>query len=152
VGRLSISPWGWLPTAPHCLSSRPSLSFHSHKYNITLSSWKNDPCKLSYLELCEPQLVRAVARLAVCLLPSASRLESQVTMNFLNGTLFSCPSHFSSLSIRGTVVFRRTVKCCWEETWLEVRQNRIWILAPLLNQITRSKCQTVCASVSWFVK
>lgn len=46
-----------------------------------------------------PQPARADARLAVCLLPFASHLKNQVTMNFPNDTLFVCFSHFSSLSI-----------------------------------------------------
>lgn len=100
--RLSVLvPLGRQLPAPHSLQvpTLPSLCFHAHKCTRNPSSQKNDFPKLSYHELCEPQALRAKARLAGCLVPFASCLKNQVPINFLLVLHLLILSHFASLSI-----------------------------------------------------
>lgn len=102
LSRLSVlDPLGRQLPAPHSLQlpALPSLCFHAHKCSRNPSSQKNDFPKLSYHELCEPQALRAKARLAGCLVPFASCLKNQVPINFFPVLHLLILSHFASLSI-----------------------------------------------------
>lgn len=100
--RLEHTPSGAARCLLPVVSQPPSLSSPLLKQTHNKPQFLEErSLQVVIVSYADPRPASARARLAACLLPFASRLKDQVTMNFPNETLCACISHFSSLSARG---------------------------------------------------